>query len=170
MSSYCCRKCVTVTGTTNEDIWLEIRNALGHIPVVVSGTLSEVDLLLRTRDISEYTNWVSENHVVPFDEWLLWRINVGTASYGNLPTDKKHDGKVGHCYAPCPYSTQSSELRTRHMLRLSPNDPLPLKVDHSSGDTTYYMKTASKGSKWGFECTYPACPHNIMSGQKYFYT
>lgn len=163
--SKCTNFCVTVSGTTNEEIWREISLHIGPKNVTTSGAMA-----LMEKEIGLFEDWVLDNHQVPFGDWLLWYRRVGTTNYGNLPLDKKHDGKVGHCYAPCPYSTQSSDFRTRLVLGLDDDDPLPVKVDHSLGDTTYYMKTASRGSKWGFECTYASCPFNAITGQKYFYT
>jgi len=156
--------CITVSGTTNEEIWKEIRSLVGGTNV---GTDSEV---LMNSEINDYNLWVADNWPVSFDKWLIWRIRIGTTSYGNLPRDKKHDDKVGHCYAPCPYSIQSTDLRTRHLLNLTEIEALPTKVDHEIAGTTYYMKTSSRGSKWGFECTYIGCTHYILYGKKYFYT
>ena len=159
------RDCPTVTGTTNEEMWAEIRIHFG-----ISSTTSSGALSLRAEDLAEYSDWVINNWDVPFDKWFIWRLSHGTASYGNLPRDKKHEGKVGHCYTPCPYSTQSTDLRTRHLLGLDMDAVLPAKVTHELGDTTYYMKTAARGSKWGFECTYPGCPYFILTGKRYFFT
>jgi len=157
--------CVTVSGTTIEEMWREIRSQLG--PTNVNDpNMAE----LYTQDLQEYNDWISTNEAVPFDKWLLWRIRVGTIRYGNLPKNKKHDGKVGHCWAPCPYSTQSTELRTRHLLRLSENDPLPIKIDHSNNGVTYFMKTSSRGGVWGYECSYIGCTYYILNGKKYFFT
>ncbi len=161
------KHCITVSGTTNEEIWREIRSVLG------GKNIGPDSVPLMESEIADYGDWQIEtgNSIVTFDKWLLWRIEIGTTSYGNLPRDKKHDGKKGHCWAPCPYSTQSSDLRTRHMLGLSSTDPLPVKVDHESMGITYYMTTASKVSKWGFECPYNGCTYFIATlGNKYFYT
>ena len=122
------------------------------------------------KEIAEYEDWVLVNKEIPFDKWLLWKRRIGTSEYGNLPLDKKHFNKVGHCYAPCPYSSQSGDIRTRHLLGLSDADALPTKVDHSIGNVIYYMKTASIGSKWGYVCTYPGCPYYLSTGKHYFFT
>ncbi len=121
-------------------------------------------------EIADYEEWVLNNHVVDFDKWLIWRINVGTTQYGNLPRNKKHDDKVGHCYMPCPYSIQCTDLKTKSLLGLSEADPLPVKVDHENTGITHYMSTSGRGSHWGFECTYIGCPYYIENGEKYFYT
>lgn len=161
--------CITVSGTTNEEQWIEIRDVLGPTPgdqpnlTTVSGNLMEAD-------IAAYDSWVASYGLVPFDKWLIWKIRIGTDRYGNLPADKRHDGdKVGHCWAPCPYSTQSSEIRTRHLLGLGSNDPLPVKVDHEAGGITYYMQTTSRGNRWGFACPHIGCTYFILTGEKYFY-
>lgn len=100
-----------------------------------------------------------------------WKYLYGTDAYGNLPQHKK-DQHVGHCYAPCPYSTQSDTQRSFHMLG---NDfDLSTRYNHTGPDgTIYYMEVTSKGSKWGFECTFSGCPYLILpenvEGKKYFY-
>jgi len=163
--SRCVDYCITVSGTTNEEIWREISLVTG--PTQIN---SDACIDLMNRDIAEYNMWVLSHSAIPFDKWLLWLRRVGTSNYGNLPTDNKRLNKVGHIYAPCPYSTQSPDLRTTHLLNLTEGEALPTKIDHSVAGLTYYMKTASKGGKWGFECTYPGCPYYILTGQKYFFT
>lgn len=97
-----------------------------------------------------------------------WESIVGTTFYGNLP-EWKRDQHEGHCYAPCPYSTQSSDLRTRHMLDIALTDALPEKVLHmDENDRAYYMKTSNAGG-WGYECTYSGCPYLLSEGKPYFY-
>lgn len=39
----------------------------------------------------------------------------------------------------------------------------------SSDEVHYYMKTQSRGSAWGYECTYDNCPYKINEGGPYFY-
>lgn len=99
-----------------------------------------------------------------------WEYMHGTDAYGNLPQYKK-DQHVGHCYAPCPYSTQSPALRSFHMLG---NDfDLNERYNHTDANgIIYYMETTSKGSKWGFECTFNGCPYLTLPENdetKYFY-
>jgi len=95
----------------------------------------------------------------------IWRIMYGTESYGQLPQDKKDD-HVGHCYAPCPFSTQSSDGRTTSMV----GEPPPYtKIDHTAGDgRVNYMKTMYRGG-WGYECTYSGCPYLLAEGKRYFW-
>ena len=157
------RYCVTVSGTTNEEIWGEVRSKLGPTDTTSSEAIDRMN-----SEIADYNYWVSENGYVPFDKWLVWLIRFGTLRYGNLPIDKK-SSHVGKSFAPCPYSTQSSDLRTTHMLELGSTDPLPTKTDHSLSGITYYMKTAVRGGKWGYECTFSDCPHLILTGNRYFY-
>jgi hypothetical protein len=167
--SRCCswgNHCITVSGTTNEDVWLEITAFLGP-----GSPLSE-DLSweeLRDDYIEEYVTWTASNGAVPFDKWLIWRYEIGTAEYGNLSKNKINEGKVGRSWMPCPYSTESDDLRTRLSLKLSDTDPLPPKITHKIGGNTYYMTINSKGPRWGFECTYIGCPYYILTGKRYFY-
>lgn len=156
--------CITVSGTTNQEMWREIRDVLGPTPPTTSG----IEVVMNS-DIAEYNTWVADYGSVPFDKWLIWKLRVGTDRYGNLPADKKQDGKVGHCWNSCPYSTQSSDLRTRIKLGLEDTDPLPTKTDHTIGDTTYFMRTVARGARWGYECSCPSCAYFILNGQKYFY-
>jgi len=100
----------------------------------------------------------------------IWRKIYGTDYYGNLPQHLQYT-HVGHCWAPCPYSTQATELRTRHLLGLSDSDPLPTKVDHTGTDNKiYYLITENKGPIWGYECTFDNCPYYLTNGERYFYT
>lgn len=108
----------------------------------------------------DYNTWVATRSGTDFERWLQWQYEVGTTMYGNLPQWKK-DQHEGHCWMPCPYSTDSSDERSENML-----GSVPTKVDHGE----YYMATASKGSSWGFECTYSGCPHLLTNGTRYFYT
>ncbi len=156
---------ITVSGTTNEEIWREVSLITGPRQIDSPQVIDRMN-----SDIAAFEAWVLEHHPVPFERWLIWRKRVGTENYGNLPTDKKHLKKVGHLYAPCPYSTQSTPLRTRHLLHLTREESLPTRVDHSSADATYYMKTASRGANWGFECTFLGCPYFISTGERYFFT
>jgi hypothetical protein len=99
----------------------------------------------------------------------LWRTLYGTDNTGNFPQWKK-DQHEGHCWHPCPYSTQCDALRTRHLLGLEDYDALPTQADHSDTDgKVYYMQTAYRG-QWGYECTYDQCPYYLDNGERYFYT
>jgi hypothetical protein len=97
-----------------------------------------------------------------------WRALYGTEYEGNLPQYKATQ-HVGKSFSPCPYSTQSPDLRTRHMLNLTMSGTLPLKVDHTGSDSIlYYMKTDNRGV-WGYECTFSGCPYLLSTGIPYFY-
>lgn len=96
-----------------------------------------------------------------------WKKIYGTDFVGNLPQNKKSD-HVGYRWKPCPYSTSSTELQTRHMLNLASTDPLPTKVDHIQDGKEYFMDKDYRGV-WGFECTFSGCPHLLDTGKNYFY-
>lgn len=98
----------------------------------------------------------------------VWEYIYGTEHTGNLPQYEK-DQHVGHCWHPCPYSTEASAFRTRALLGLADYDPLPTQNSHFDGSKIHYMKTDSRGNKWGYECTYDNCPYYIANGQRYFY-
>ena len=116
--------------------------------------------------LTDHDAWVLHAQTKPFEKFLQWKYEYGTYHYGNLPQYKKNQ-HVGHKWAICPYSDQSSEGRTRLMLGLDELTALPQQNDHG----IYYMKTTSNGKDWGFECTFVGCPYvsyyNI--GVKYFY-
>ncbi len=156
--------CITVSGTTNEEIWKEIRSSVGGTQVNTPNASG-----IMNSEIAEYDTWVASNGPVPFDKWFLWYFTVGTVRYGNLSKNKVHDGKVGHIYSPCPYSTQSNDVRTRHMLKLAVDEVMPTKTNHEEAGITYYMETAANGNRWGFRCTHIGCPYYILTGSKYFY-
>ena len=155
--------CVNVTGTTPTEIWDEIRAVYGptnfdYAPVLV----------LRDNDIAEWNAWKPEHLDVGFDVWLLWKLSIGSTNAGNLSTRKNHVGKVGHSYAPCPYSTQSNSVRTRNMLGLSETDPLPMPVDHTLLQVVYYMETTYSG-RWGFQCSFGSLCPGYVNGNNYIY-
>ena len=98
----------------------------------------------------------------------IWHILYGTNAVGQLPQFNKLEHE-GHSWHPCPYSTQCSDLQTRHLLGLSDTDPLPTKVDHTDVDgRIYYMKTQNRLS-WGYECTFDGCTYFLTNGEHYFY-
>ena len=77
--------------------------------------------------LTDWNNWqvdIDAGRDVIFEKWIQWRCQTGSVHYGNLPEFVKTQN-VGHCHAPCPYSTQSSAGRTRIMLGLDQTDPLP---------------------------------------------
>jgi hypothetical protein len=120
----------------------------------------------------DYAAWqldVASGRNSIFEKWLQWKFMTGSVVYRNLPQWER-DQHVGHCWAPCPYSTQSNAIRTRHMLGLSDADPLPTQNDHTGGDgRIIYLRTNSKGSLWGFECTFDNCPYYVANGERFFY-
>lgn len=161
-------RCITITGTTNEEIWKQVRQVYGPVPVYASPSDTTPSYppheALMNDDISRYNNYISEYGTsVSFDKWLIWFIETGSHIYGNLRKNIKNED-VGHCHAPCPYDTLSSDLRTTHML-----GAVPAKVMHEINGTHYYLKTTARGNKWGYECTFPGCPYNIDNGKAYFY-
>jgi hypothetical protein len=127
-----------------------------------------------------------------------WRQIYGTENYGNLPKYKKSQ-HVGHKYAPCPFSTQCDDLRTRIMLRdyvyeqsgntsdlLAMNNDGSFLIPDSLIDPTlisilgygridhtdikiHYMKTSARSAKWGFECTFMNCSYRTAVGRPYVY-
>ncbi len=156
--------CVNVTGTTPIEIWDEIREVYGPTNFDYPPVLD-----LRDNDISEWNAWTLANGNIGFDVWLVWKLSIGTTNFNNLSTRKNNIGKVGHSYAPCPYSTQSNETRTRHMLGLSETDPLPMKEDHTFLQVVYYMETSYSG-RWGYKCSFgPFCPGYAVNGNDYIY-
>ena len=103
-----------------------------------------------------------------FEKWMQWRFEIGsnTGLYGNLPQHKRND-HVGHCWMLCPYDSNNNIERTRALLQLEDWEfPLEGRNDHGK----YYMKTANRGSIWGFECSSPTCPYLTTYGNIYFYS
>jgi len=103
----------------------------------------------------------------------IWEYMYGTENYGNLPEHLKYT-HAGHCWAPCPYSTQATAIRTRHLLGLADTDPLPIgsltRTDHTDvNGMVYYLKTHGKGPVWGYECTFDDCPYYLVYSKRYFY-
>jgi hypothetical protein len=104
-------------------------------------------------------------------ETEIWQRLYGTEAVGQLPQWKK-DQHEGHCWHPCPYSTQCSPEQTRNLLGLADTDPLPTQADHTDGNgKEYFMRTQYKNS-WGYECTFETCPYytTVNPGTRYFYS
>lgn len=77
---------------------------------------------------------------------------------------KKHQ-HVGNSWNPCPYSIQSSDIRSRAYLGAIPAG----KNDHTDDlGRIVYMRPIYKGD-WGYECTFSGCPYFQFYGTKYFY-
>lgn len=93
-----------------------------------------------------------------------WRRIYGTDDYGNLPGHYKHTHE-GHCWQPCPYSSTAPLDWTVAMLGGMP----ATRVDHVVGNRSYYMKTQSRGNRWGFECTFDGCTFFLENDIRYFY-
>jgi hypothetical protein len=168
----CVRRCPTLSGTTIPEVWEELRYYYGP-----RNRGEDFEIELRAADIAEFTEWATEKgrddtDYVLFGKWFQWRLSVGTADYGNLPSYKKpsHEGISG---VPCPYdlkpsnmSQDSWDLRLRHWLGGAPSST----NSHVDGTGKhYYMKVSSRGGLWGFECTYENCPYKITYGYSYFY-
>lgn len=111
------------------------------------------------RDIDRETEGMSPSE--------KWEYIYGTDRVGRIP-EYKPTKFIGKSYAPCPYSTQSTDLRTKLMLNIE-DDTMPDKTDHSVDGVVYYMRTYRKG-RWGFECTFDNCPYYLQNGKRYFYS
>ncbi len=131
----------------------------------------DVDDSARIADFETWDGQYNEDHSIwltyfsnkPFEKWLQWQYEIGTTAYGNLPQHKRHT-HTGHCWMPCPYSTDSSDLRSENMWDVR-GDPVLTKVDH--GDA--FMQTDSRGNRWGWTCTYNGCSYLLDTGIRYFY-
>ncbi len=118
-----------------------------------------------------------------------WRQLYGTTATYNLPQHKKH-AHEGHCWATCPYDDDCDSSRTAAMTRyyLDPyydpdthymtitgtvsfveGDKIKHETDVNDVVRHYYMKTESKGPRWGYECTYSGCPYEVHNAKPYFY-
>ncbi|HLD90924.1 MAG TPA: hypothetical protein VI911_07930 [Patescibacteria group bacterium] len=93
----------------------------------------------------------------------LWEVTHGTTAYGNLPQYKK-DQHVGNKWNPCPYSTQSDDLRSAHRLGI-----VPTKVDHTDDAGKVYYMSPDRRNSWGYACTFDNCPYLLTNGRSYFY-
>lgn len=166
----CKPECVVTVSGTNREKWDYVR-ALYFGDYVESRTPTDAariadEAALTALFNTDEANWLAGNPSKPFERWLQWKYELGTEAYGNLPQDKASQD-VGHCMSPCPYSTQSTDLRSEHMLGSVPTGALT-KVTHTAGGVTHYMVTAFEG-KWGFKCTYDGCPYYLTTGKRYFY-
>jgi hypothetical protein len=177
----CKPPCVEIiTGSTRQK-WNYVKNLYNRSYTIDAGYNYEdaraVDDIARVEDEILFTEmyntdlsaWLSYAPAKPFERFLEWRYTYGTTAYANLPQHKRND-HVGHCWAPCPYSTQSSIARTRFLLGLSDSDPLPARTDHTNTEgKLVYMKTSSIGTAWGFECQFDGCTYYIANGQHFYY-
>jgi len=176
----CLNRCPSVADeTTYSGVWYVIRNHFGPKPDSMStelydlnGVLYNYRLKVYEEDIEEYYYWVDAwntahgggvvETTAGFGKWLIWKLSVGTAEYGNLPTHKVNNHSGISCI-PCPYdeTSISSDFRSEMWIGSIPS----VRTAHGN----YYMKVASRGSSWGFECTYSGCPYLIEHGYPYFH-
>lgn len=165
--------CVEIqSGWTNRQKWNYVKNLyMPSYGIDANGDYIDSRELLdpaRVEDEQKYilmfnadlVAWQLRGSVGYFEHFLQWQYEYGTAVYGNLPQHKKHEHE-GHCWAPCPYSTASSDVRSEIMLGFVPT----VKNDHD----IHYMETGSNGIRWGFRCTYSGCPYLQTTGKQYFY-
>ncbi|MGD9158764.1 MAG: hypothetical protein PVG39_10190, partial [Desulfobacteraceae bacterium] len=151
--SSCIPSCVEIKeGWTSRQKWNYVKNLYqanyaidsnGDIadPRSISDPARVADFLTWDSQYNEdYNTWSVYYSHVAFEQWLQWKYKIGTTFYGNLPRYKRLEHE-GHCWMPCPYSTDSSDGRSETMLGF-----VPSKVDH--GD--YYMKTDNNGTAWGW--------------------
>ena len=131
-----------------------------------------------TGDWDDYVDWYNthlpSSSGIDFQKWLVWKNTHGTVYYGNLPQHKKYQ-HVGHKWAPCPYDDNADldldpdngvhTLRRIHLLGSVPAQT----ANHFDNGKRYYMKSSSRGSKWGFECTFSGCPYRLLNNKPYFY-
>lgn len=160
----CVRGCPTVDSTSYVTAWESVRNFFGPRPESMA---PDDSLDLYGEDLIEYGDWLTEwnatyggitDSPAQFGKWLIWRLSIGTAAAGNLPSRKRDH--VGISCVPCPYDVKADDVRTENML-----GSVPSKQDHD----VYYMRVAQRGASWGFECTYSGCPYLLANGHPYFY-
>ena len=162
----CLPQCVSIITGTDREKWDYVREI--YFPTGVETrdpddpSRLDDEAYLDDTFAQDYLVWSTTYSGVPLERFMQWYYEHGTYQYNNLGDFKN---TIGHCFAPCPYDTACSPTRTRHMLGLEETDPLPTRSAHG----IYYMRTESRGSKWGFECTYDNCPHYLDTGQRYFY-
>ncbi len=166
--STCLYKCPTISGSSFEERWESLRRHYGPLPEAMSLAI-RIDKY--SEDLSLFVDWANEHGRDSFDaalfgRWLNWKLSIGTDNYGNLPTRKKDH--VGVSCVPCPYDIPPDGIsatywdeRSRLWVGAIPDS----YADHGS----YYMKVASKGSVWGWECTSNSCPYFLETGKRYFH-
>ena len=162
--AYCLSRCPSTENTTTySGVWYVVRDHFGPRP---DSMTESYRFDVYEQDVEEYYFWITAHGGVDtldkFGKWLIWRLSIGTAEYGNLPTHKVND-RTGIQCVPCPYDEigVSSDDRSEIWLGI-----IPL-TRTAHGD--YYMKVASRGSSWGFECTSNSCPYFIETGHRYFH-
>jgi hypothetical protein len=174
----CKPPCVKIVSGTDRQKWNYVRN-LYQPSYVVDSSYNYVDPRpasdpARIEDEAGYfldfnedlAVWQSLHYTKPFEKFLQWRNEIGTTAYGNLPQHKRQE-HVGHCWAPCPYSTQSSDFRTRSLLGITISGSLPTKVNHVLSDgREVFLQNADGGV---FICPFDGCTHYITNGTRYHY-
>ena len=160
----CSCKCPTYRRDSIQHAWEDIRACFGPGGVEWS---TDPDSLSET-DVATWAAWAlvngkSINDVDFFGKWFIWKLMYGTNNYGNLPSSRIRDHEGISC-VPCPYSLDSSDLNTRLWLGLDDVDPIPTRNEHGE----YYMRVSSRGSRWGFECTYSGCVYYLNNNKIYF--
>jgi len=162
----CKPDCISTISGTNREKWDYMRSLYfgDYVEIRAGDDAARIadEAALTTLFNKEKASWLARSPSTPFEQWLQWKYTHGTDSYANLPQHKV-DQNVGRCYAPCPYSTEATDLRSEHML-----GSVPTKVTHTVDGVTYYMEIAYQG-KWGFRCTYDGCPYYLTNGIRYFY-
>ena len=162
----CVTKCTTYSRVSIQAAWEDIRDHFGPRVdwSVISGSLAQ-------NDVEAWTVWALDNGVDPisnvdkFGKWLIWKCSYGTTNYGNLPARiRDHEGIT--CI-PCPYDSieRSDAARTE----MWTGESTVTRANHIINNKIYYMRVASKGNSWGFECTYSGCPYQDATGYPYFH-
>jgi len=160
-----CLSCPVSDSTTIEGVWEDYRDHLGPITDSMS---TEYRASLYAEDLSYYVEWADAHGVISpldnsnyrvFSKWFAWKLTIGSNSGGNLPVRLREH--VGISCAPCPYDSNCDDIRAEIMVGSVP----AVQTDHG----IYYMKVDSRGSKWGFGCTYSGCPYLLDTGKNYFY-
>ena len=160
-----CLGCPTSDSTTISGVWTDFRVHYGPRPESMNSTYKDE---LYAEDLAFYVEWADNHSVVDplndsnytiFGKWFSWKLMFGTNSGGNLPIRIRDH--VGLSCAPCPYSTDCNDIRAIHMVGSVP----AVQTDHGN----YYMQIESRGSCWGFVCTFSGCQYLLDTGQNYFY-
>lgn len=180
----CKPACVTTFSGTNRQKWNYVKSLyLRNYTIDGNGdrvaTFNEA--MFSDMFDADEVEWQATQPSKLFEKWLQWKFNVGTPYTGNLPQFKKLE-HVGHCWQPCPYDDlliyysnlqdsdvieEAANVKVDHHLGVGYNDIT--HTEHVLNNTNYYMKTHSKGSAWGYECTFDTCPYYVANGKRYFY-
>jgi hypothetical protein len=168
----CRPPCVTTFSGTDRQKWNYVKNLYQpSYGIYENGDIDDPREITDTsfvNDFATYDAQYAEDHAiwltyyshVIFEKWIQWKYEYGTEYYGNLAQYFRNDHE-GHCWMPCPYSTDSSDERSETMLGFVP------VTTNDHGD--YFMQTTAYGNVWGYVCTYSGCPYLIANGKAYFY-